>query len=136
MLMLFTQLILLPLLSYSCLHPMAPMPGFCCHLTFLGLSFNSSGVVEWGPRSPPRCFPLPGRWQHLHLLLQVATSQEQYNNNFRSSGFAHHPPKLSSVYWASCRSFLHALLTGPHSFPAHSCDGEFTCSLEIRSRLF
>lgn len=46
---------------------------------------------------------------------------EQYNN-FRSLGFAHHPPKLSSVYWALCRSFLHALLTGPHSFPAYSCD--------------
>lgn len=87
-----------------------------------------------GTEKCSQCFPLPGRWQHLPLPPQVATSQE-WCNDFRSSGFAHHTPKLPSIYPASYRSFLPALLTRPHKFPAQS-HREFACSLKIPSKWF
>lgn len=85
--------------------------------------------LRFGDWRAPRCFLSPGRWQHSPLQLWVATSQEQSNNNFRLSGFAHHPPKPSSVFSASCTSFLPVYSQDFISF-LHIRVMEFICALE------
>lgn len=90
-LQLFIQLILLPLLPHF-LHPRTPHAWFLLPSVFSKFfpSSGSSGVVIWGLRSVPLArkekVPL-----NFLLLLQVVMSQEHCNDNFRSSGFAHHP---------------------------------------------